>query len=106
MSTLVNKYDAIEKLILEEKLKIVSVDFHSELDLMLVLLNSKAVLHQRLSAYPSLKNADKKALLNFEIIADGKGIHWPLLDEDLSLKGFLKDELRSAVSAKDRSQVL
>ena len=106
MNTLVNNYDAIEKLILEENLKIVSVDFHAELDLMLVLLNTKAVLHQKLSAYPALKNADKKSLSDFEIIADRKGIHWSLLDEDLSLKGFLQDELRSAVTPANRSEIL
>jgi hypothetical protein len=33
----------------------------------------------------------------YEIIADDTGIHWPSLDEDLSVKGFLKDELRNIV---------
>jgi hypothetical protein len=27
--------------------------------------------------------------LNFEIIGDGEGFHWPDLDEDLSVRGFL-----------------
>jgi len=31
MTTLINNFDAIEKLINQEKLKIVSVDFHREL---------------------------------------------------------------------------
>ncbi len=106
MNTLLNNYDAIEKLILQENLKIVTVDFHTELDVMLILLNTKAVLHQRLSAYPVLANADKKSLSDFQIIANGTGIHWPLLDADLSLKGFLQDELRSVISPKDRSEVL
>ncbi|HEY5464880.1 MAG TPA: DUF2442 domain-containing protein [Hanamia sp.] len=105
MSTLINNFDAIEKLIYQEGLEIVSVDFHPELDVMLIILNTKAVLHQRLSSYPRLSSADKRALLQYELIARGTGIHWPLLDEDLSLKGFLKDELRSVVNMKDRAEV-
>jgi len=102
MSTLINNYDAIEKLINQENLKIVSVDFHPELDVMLIVLNTKAVLHQRLSSYPLLSGADKITLDRFEIIANGTGIYWPLVDEDLSLKGFLQDELRGVVINKDK----
>jgi hypothetical protein len=35
-------------------------------------------------------NASEKQLLNFQFIGGGTGIHWPELDEDLSLKGFIK----------------
>jgi hypothetical protein len=38
-------------------------------------------------------------LLQYELIGDGIGIHWPLLDEDLSLKGFIQDELRRVVKS-------
>ncbi|HEY5391545.1 MAG TPA: DUF4160 domain-containing protein [Hanamia sp.] len=100
MTTLINNFDAIEKLINQEKLKIVFVDFHPELDVMLIVLNTKAVLHQRLSSYPRLMAADIKNLLQYELIGNGTGIHWTLLDEDLSLKGFLQDELRNVVNGK------
>ena len=105
MSTLTNNFDAIEKLIHQEGLQIVTVDFHPELDVMLVILNTKAVLHQRLSSYPRLFSADKNVLLQYELIANATGIHWPLLDEDLSLKGFLQDELRNVVSNKDTAEI-
>ncbi|HWR33356.1 MAG TPA: DUF2442 domain-containing protein [Chitinophagaceae bacterium] len=88
MKTLVNNFDAIEKLIFEEGLRIQAVDIHPELDVMLIVLNSKAVLHHRLSSYPLLKHAGKEAILKYELIADGTGVQWPLLDLDLSLKGF------------------
>lgn len=104
MSTLINNFDAIEKLINQENLKIVFVGFHPELDVMLIVLNTKAVLHQRLSSYPRLYSADKKNLLQYELIGNGTGIHWALLDEDLSLKGFLQDESRSVVNRKDRAE--
>jgi hypothetical protein len=98
MNTSINNYDAIEQLIYAEGLRIQAVDFHKELDLMLVVLNTKAILQQKISAYPLMKNATTEQLMQYELIGAGTGIHWPALDEDLSLKGFLKDELRNAVN--------
>lgn len=92
-----NRYDSIEKIIYEEGVRIDAVDIHPDLDVMLIILNTKAVLRQKLSAYKLLKAADKKSLLQFEITGSGTGIHWTSLDEDLSLKGFLRDELLNLV---------
>ena len=39
--------------------------------------------------YPRLYHADRKELDNWRLIGGGIGIHWPTLDEDLSVKGFL-----------------
>jgi hypothetical protein len=99
MSTLVNNFDAIEKLIYEEGLRIEAIDFHPELDIMLVVLNTKAVLHQRISSYKNLDKANADSLSKYELIAGGVGVRWPILDEDLSLKGFLKDELKQIVKS-------
>jgi Protein of unknown function (DUF2442) len=103
MSTSANKqFDAIESLIFTEGLRITALDIHPELDLMTIYLNTKAILSQNISSYKLLKNADKSQLLQYELTGGGIGIHWPLLDEDLSLKGFLQDELRKVVkSTKD-----
>jgi hypothetical protein len=98
MSTLANnQYDAIESIIFTENLRIEALDFHPEQDLMLVVLSTKVVLTQKLSSYKSLGAADKFQLLQYELIGGGTGVHWPLLDEDLSLKGFLQNELRRVV---------
>lgn len=97
MSISTNNFDTIERLIFEEGLRIEAIDLHPELDLMLVILNTKAVLHQKISSHERLKTSDKKLLQQYELISNGTGIHWPLLDEDLSLKGFLRDELRNVV---------
>jgi Protein of unknown function (DUF2442) len=94
MNTLVNNFDAIEKIIFDEGLRIETIDFHPELDLMLIVLNSKAILQQKLSDFKQLQNANKKNLENYYLIANGLGIHWIELDEDLSLKGFLQYELK------------
>lgn len=102
MNTSINKqFDAIESIIYSEGLRIQAVDIHPELDLMTIYLNTQAVLSQRISSYPLLKDADRSRLLKYELIGGGTGIHWPLLDEDLSLKGFLQFELRKVVKSKN-----
>jgi hypothetical protein len=97
MSIFQSKYDPLEKMIFEENLKIHSVDFKPEMDVMLVFLNTKAILQLKISNYEKLRKAPKTKLSKFELIADGTGIHWPLLDEDLSLKGFLNDFFKAIV---------
>jgi hypothetical protein len=92
-----NQFDAIESLIMIEGLRIEALDFHPEQDMMLVILNTKVALNQNLSAYPLLKRADKAQLQQYKLVGGGTGVHWPLLDEDLSLKGFLQNELRKVV---------
>lgn len=97
MSTSINNFDSIEKLIRDEGLRIESVIIQPELDTMLVILNTNAILHQRISSYERLKTDNNAALFQYELIGNGLSIHWPMLDEDLSLKGFLRDELRNVV---------
>ena len=91
-------FDAIEDLITDEFLRIKALNFHPELDMMIVILNTKAVLLQNLSSYPRLKMADNSQLQQYELIGGGTGVNWPLLDVDLSLKGLLKNELRKIVN--------
>ena len=37
--------------------------------------------------FPRLLQANKEQLENWELLGDGEGIHWPELDEDLSVAG-------------------
>ena len=39
--------------------------------------------------YPRLWHAKHESRQVYDITGDGSGIHWPLIDEDLSVKGFL-----------------
>ncbi len=39
--------------------------------------------------FPKLSAATKEQLTDWELLGDGEGIHWPLLDEDLSISGLL-----------------
>jgi hypothetical protein len=40
--------------------------------------------------FPRLANAAKHQLENYELLGDGEGIHWPDIDEDLSVSGLLR----------------
>lgn len=97
MSISVNNFDSLERLIYEEGLRIKAVDIHKDLDLMLIVLNTKTILKRSISSYKRLKNASAEKLNKYQLIAKGTGIHWPALDEDLSLKGFLKEEIKLSV---------
>lgn len=39
--------------------------------------------------YPRLLNGNKQERENYELIGDGEGIHWPDIDEDISVDGIL-----------------
>ena len=39
--------------------------------------------------FPRLSQASNEQLSNWELLGDGEGIHWPELDEDLSVAGLL-----------------
>jgi len=39
--------------------------------------------------FPRLSQATKEQLENWELLGDGEGIHWPEIDEDLSVAGLL-----------------
>ena len=94
MNSSLNKYDALENLIFNEGLKIKSVKFNSTFDRMFIHLNSNLVFNIPISLYARLKKSNKENLTNFKLIAGGSGIHWPELDEDLSLKGFIQTYLQ------------
>jgi Protein of unknown function (DUF2442) len=97
MSTLTNNFNSIENLISTAKIKIVAVDVHPELNKFIVLLNTGITIIQSIEKYKLLKGQSKEDLLTIEIIANGTGIHWPNLDEDLSLKGLLLAHLMANI---------
>jgi hypothetical protein len=54
-----------------------------------VILAGGAALTVPLSWYPRLLKGTAQQRQNIELIGDGEGIHWPDLDEDLSIAGML-----------------
>ena len=43
-----------------------------------------------LEFYPRLKKATKEQRKKYEILGSGTGIHWPEIDEDLSVEGIVE----------------
>jgi hypothetical protein len=64
-----------------------SVEFTAD-ELIVSLLDGRKV-SVPLSWYPRLAAADDKQRANWELLGDGQGIHWPDIDEDLSVSGIL-----------------
>jgi hypothetical protein len=83
--------DALDKLIYEDGLRIQQIYFTPDLDLMLVVLNNRKVMKRSISDFKRLASATEQQLNDFD--NDGIGVHWPAVDEDLSLRGFLEYEL-------------
>jgi hypothetical protein len=74
----------------------VSVNFSE--DSMTVLLDDGRTLSVPLALYPRLLDGSAEERRHYELIGKGEGIHWPELDEDISVEGLLAGR-RSAESA-------
>ncbi len=57
---------------------------------MSVRLTDERVITVPLKWYPRLFNATATQRRTWEVIGAGRGIHWPLVDEDLSIDGLLR----------------
>ena len=91
-SSINNRYDTLEQIIFEQGLRIAGVHCYANLDLMLIVLNNKKVLQRKISSSARLSSATPEQLQNLQLISGGIGIHWSDVDEDISLKGLLKEE--------------
>ncbi|MEP6750637.1 MAG: DUF2442 domain-containing protein [Bacteroidota bacterium] len=97
-----NKYDAIENIIFKEGLRITSLEISPEKDKLFIHLNTNLTFVAPTKNYNGLKNASAKRLKNYRLVGNGIGINWPELDEDLSLKGFLKEFLIQKVKTRKK----
>ncbi len=64
---------------------------------MQVSLDDGRMISVPLAWYPRLLNATSSERMQFELIGDGEGIHWPALDEDISIESLVAGR-RSAES--------
>ena len=92
-----NIYDSLEQLIFLNGLRIKAISFNTMEQSMEIVLNAPLVLTVPYKSITALANASSEDLNHYELIGRGAGVHWPKLDEDLSLKGFLKDFLDELV---------
>lgn len=68
-----------------------SIVFHRN-NSMSVYLSDERIITVPLKWYPRLERGSLKQRSNWEICGAGIGIHWPDLDEDLSIAGLLRGE--------------
>ena len=65
-----------------------NIDFTN--DELVVFLADGRKISAPLVWYPRLLDASPAQRSNWELIGDGEGIHWPEVDEDLSVNGILR----------------
>ncbi len=65
-------------------------------DELAVLLADGRRISVPLAWFPRLLHATPEQRSNYEILGGGQGIHWPDIDEDLSVGGLLKGTLPPA----------
>jgi hypothetical protein len=85
MSTLVTERDVFAELVRFSE------------DSLTVLLDDGRALSVPLAWYPRLLHGTQQERERFELVGEGEGIHWPALDEDISVEGLLAGK-RSAES--------
>ncbi len=77
MSTLVLEHECLAQKVVFDKNSFV------------VYLNDGRNISVPIIWYPRLLNGNKIERKNYELIGDGEGMHWPDLDEDISIEGIL-----------------
>lgn len=82
--------DLLDQVIFGQGLRIKRLFFDTDLDLMLVLLTNGKVLNLKVSGFPRLKHADPAQLNAYKLEGGGVAVSWEALNEDLSLKGFIR----------------
>ncbi|MGB0454542.1 MAG: DUF2442 domain-containing protein [Bacteriovoracaceae bacterium] len=70
-----------------ESLSILALKFTAER--LVVEISDGREVSVPISWFPKLVNASNEDLHNFEISPSGYGVHWPSLDEDISVKTFI-----------------
>ncbi len=63
-----------------------------------VSLTDGRTLSVPLAWFPRLTHASQTERADYEILGDGEGIHWPQVDEDISVEGLLAGQ--SSIEAK------
>lgn len=61
----------------------------SDDDMIVSLIDGRTIIVP-LIWFPRLATANQEQLANYELLGDGEGIHWPDVDEDISVAGLLR----------------
>ena len=79
------------KLPLEDKISF--SDFWVEENILHIKKAKNKIIKRDKSISLRLKAATTKELMNYEILGDGEGVHWPLIDEDLAVGPLIEGRL-------------
>lgn len=93
--------DPVNALIREQGVRITAVHAIKDANLLLVMLNNGR-LEFPLDGFKRLAKASQVQLNKYELLPDGIGVHWPGLDEHLSLRGFLLTTMREMLHRPPR----
>jgi hypothetical protein len=88
--------DPVSAMIREHGVRITAVHAIKDANLLLVMLNNGR-LEFSLDGFKRLAKASEAQLSKYELLPDGAGVQWPILDEHLSLRGFLLTAMRELV---------
>ncbi len=75
--------------ILPKSLVVLITGISFEGDLLQAFLSDGREIRVPLEWFPKLRDASPEARQNWRLIGKGIGVHWPDLDEDISLEGLL-----------------
>jgi len=75
--------------ILAEKVEPLAIDVSFTADALHVVLADGREISAPLQWFPRLLKATSEQRLQWELIGDGIGIHWPLVDEDVEVESLL-----------------
>jgi hypothetical protein len=73
---------------------------HFRKDRLILIVNEKEYRFKLEGISPKFRKAGKKERELFEISPSGYGIHWPLLDEDLSVEALIKSLRRETATSR------
>lgn len=73
-------------------------NIYFEQENLILILNNQKFSFRISDISEKLANADDKERNNFKISPSGYGIHWPNIDEDLSINGLLNKSKKSHVA--------
>ena len=76
--------------ILPKSLAVLIIEVTFDDDMLAVFLSDGREIRVPLEWFPRLRDASPEERLHWRLIGKGIGIHWPGLDEDLSLEGLLR----------------
>jgi len=101
--------DPFDTIVFEKGVCIHKLYADFEFKLIIILLNTGKAFKFSIKQFPKLNKASQSELNNFELIGDSVGIHWKGIDEDLSLKGIIKEAVQSEalkrLESKDNSEL-